>query len=442
MLRYSINSRLSEKKGEAKQQKGIIAWIFLMIFSYFIVIPLGQISTVATTDFRLYDLVFILGALFVILPNLKAIFAQIKQTPWLRNFFQLVIWLLLGLLIVFVFKGIERVIVAGARVARFTFYGFTAAVIVTFVKEKKTLHRLVWLFFLLSFFEAVLSYLQYIDIVPNLFPDRWSYYYEMPTGTLGPHHLQMGIIAAMGVCIGIALAFHHRSIINRIFVAIALGFLVFAAFAVESRTGWVGIALGTFYLVIRLNRKLSLDMIFMFIILFLGLFLFFRNLGATTTFQIVDLFTNKFYNPLQEEGIIGLSDTRYALAMDVPRVLIENPWVLISGTGTQNAVVALRYGSALHNNYLHVLIEGGLLGLFLYLRMIWSIFWQSNQNYQKARGALPQVISLGFQAAFVVIIFSNLYNETFYLQYATFSLAGQIMALAAVCLHPVWIEEN
>lgn len=443
MIRYNMYKLNKNTQTRTKSTRPFITlWVYLMVTSYFVVVPLGQLTTIAATDFRLYDLMFIIGFIFIILPNLKQILKTIRQNIWIKSYLKLTLWLSLGLIIVLILKDVNTAIIGAARVIRFAFHGFVAGVIVTFVPEKKTLYSLIWLFFILSVIQAVLSLLQFNGVLPTFFPSRWDYYGKMPTGTLGPHHLHMGMICAISVCLGVSLAFIHRSIFTRIAIAISLGVLTFATFAVESRTGTVGILIGIIYLFFRLLRKFSFDLIFMVIIIIIGIFFFYRNLDPSATFQIQDILKNKIVNPVETEGIGGMSTARYALAKDMPRVISENPWVLITGTGTQNAAIVLKYGSALHNNYLHVLVEAGLFGLFLYLKMLFNIWKQSDHIYKFAKSDKGKIVNIGFIAAFIVILVSNFYNEAFYLQYASFSLSGQIMSLAALCLHPAWLSNN
>ena len=440
MIRYSLYKLNKNTKTRTKATRPfIIFWVYLMITSYFVVVPLGQLTTIAATDFRLYDLMFLIGFIFIVLPNLKQILKTIRQNLWIKSYMQLTLWLALGLIIVLILKDVNTAIIGAARVIRFAFHGLVAAVIVTFVPDKKTLYSLIWLFFILSVIQAVLSFLQFTGVLPTFFPSRWDYYGKMPTGTLGPHHLHMGMICAIAVCVGVSLAFLHRSIITRLIIAISIGLLAFATFAVESRTGTIGIVIGLIYLFFRLSRKFSFDLIFMVIIVVIGISFFYQFLDPSATFQIQDVLTNKIVNPVETEGLGGMSTARYALAKDMPRVIIENPWVLITGTGTQNAVFVLKYGSALHNNYLHVFVEAGLLGLFLYLKMLINVWKQSNLVFKLTESEKGKIVNIGFIAAFIVILVSNLYNEAFYLQYASFSLSGQIMSLAALCLHPAWL---
>ncbi len=440
MIRYSLYNLNKKTQARTAANRPLATfWVYLMITSYFVVVPLGQLTTIEATDFRLYDLMFIIGFIFIILPNMKQILKTMGENPWIKSYMQLSLWLAIGLIIVLILKNLNTAIIGAARVIRFAFHGFVASVIVTFIPEKKTLYNLIWLFFILSVIQAVLSLLQFNGVLPTFFPSRWDYYGRVPTGTLGPHHLHMGMICAIAVCMGVSLAFIHRSIITRIAIAISLGLLTFATFAVESRTGTVGILIGLVYLFLRLLKKFSFDMIFMVFIIVIGIFFFYRHLDPSATFQIQNILTNKIVNPIEAEGIAGMSSTRVDLVKDLPRVISENPWVLITGTGTQNAVIVLKYGSALHNNYLHVLVEAGLLGLFLYLKMLFNIWKQSNHVYKFSGSEKGRSVNIGFTAAFIVILVSNLYNEAFYLQYASFSLSGQIMSLAAVCLHPAWL---
>ncbi|MEL7590334.1 MAG: O-antigen ligase family protein [Anaerolineaceae bacterium] len=436
-----ITTHLRKKNG-VRENTPVIIWIFAMVFSYFIVIPLGTISTVAVTDFRLYDLVFIIGVIFIILPNLKLIINRIIEYKWLSSFFVFSLWIGFTIVVVLILRGPSTALISAARVFRFIAYGLTSAVIVTFIKTQKTLYLLLWFFFILSVLEAGLSILQFNGIVPYLFPPRWYYYGLMPTGTLGPHHLQMGMICAMSSSIGIALLHFEKNIIRKILIAVSIGALIFASFAVESRTGWIGLAIGMAYVLYRLTLRFTFDTLLMIVFIALGIILFYSQSSETMMNQIQDTYSARFSTKIAEGGIGELSPTRVSILRDIPNAILRHPWILVTGAGTQNSVYVLEIGNAAHNNYLHVLIEGGIIGFVLYIRMIFNIFKQSLINFKNSKSRLAKTVLIGFQGAFLVIIFANLYNEAFYFQYATFSLSGQIMALVGISLHKVWVESS
>ena len=424
------------------EKTGVITWLYLMVFSYFIVIPITSVSTITTTDLRLYDVVFIFGLIFIILPNFRLLVSYIDKTKWLKTFFIFTAWISFTLIMVLILSNIQSAIIAAVRIYRFFSYGMVAVVITTFVKKQKTLYNLLWFFFILSAIEGWLSFFQYFGYLPNFFPSRWDYYGMMPTGTLGPHHLQLGVVSAMAVCIGIALLYQEKSLIKKLFIVISIGIMVFASFAVESRTGWVSVSVGALFVLINLVKRVSFDLIITLFFIGAGLLGFIFQQQGILLQSVQETYERRFESKIEKGGIEGLSPTRIKIIQDIPVVITKYPWVLITGAGAQNSGYVLSKQSAAHNNYLHAFLEGGIIGFVLYIRMVFLIFRQSFVNYKKAGSKIAKTMLTGFQGAFLTIMVANLFNEAFYMQYASFSLTGQIMALSAICLHYAWVQEN
>jgi len=418
-----------------------VMWVYLVIASYFYVLPLGRITTVDVTDFRAYDLMIMLGFLLVILPNLSAIGQAISTSPWLRAYMLFCAWAFLTLAMVIVTKGLGTTIIATARWGRFLAYGLVHATILVVVNERKQLVNLTWLFFLLAAFEGLLSTLQSLGIVPQLWPDYWLVVYgSRPVGTLGPHHLHAGTVSVMGASLGIALIRHYKWTFLRAGIALAIAPMVYTSFALGSRSGWFGLAAVVIYFVIFSRQKLRA--FFPLIFIALGILAFVQLAGEQVSVIALESVNYRVVTEYQASGIEGLGSGRVDIWAVTFTVIWRKPWVLLTGTGIQNINIALPFGGAMHNNYLQALIETGIIGLILYIRMLYFMWKRSKAVEGDSDSAFGRDLAAGFQAAFFAILLLNLFNENFYMQYSSFSLSGQIMVYAALALHPFWTEQR
>lgn len=430
-----------QKKAKRKAQSWTlyVSWIYFTVISYFYVLPLGRLNTVTTTDLRLYDLAIAGGLLFVVLPNSKDFVEAIKKYPWIKFYMLFSVWCAVTLIMVYLLAGSSQMVVAIARLGRFVSYGLVHVAILLFITQRKQLIKLTWLFFLLIAFEAILSTLQSLGFVPQLWPLYWLVAYgSFPVATLGPHHLHLATVVLMGICLGWSLIITYSGCFLRLVIAVAIGAMIYSTFAVASRSGWFGLGIIAFYLVYSKNLR-GLSPLF---ILALGIFVFNLLGGEEVSQVVVDSFDQGVVLKYEADGLMGLSTRRVQLWQDLPSVLWQHPWVLISGSGIQNSVSVLRYGNAMHNNYLHVLVETGIWGTVLYVSMlVW--FWRRSVEIQKKTDSqFGQNLAVGFRTAFLIILFLNLFNETFYMQYSLFSLTGQIMVFAGLALHPLWLQND
>jgi O-antigen ligase len=429
---------------QQSEDRVAVTWLYLMLASYFYVVPVGTLSITGPTDLRLYDVLFLAGGLFVLLPNLGKLNAAGRTQRWSRPYFLLALWVALTLAQTLSSKGLMFAGIAAGRIMRFTAYGTAALAVIALVQKRTTLYRMLGLFYILIAAEGVLSTLQSLGIVPYLFPERWATQYTaMPVGTLGPHHLQMGVVAVMAISVGIGLLQTDARRIAKLFVALGIGPLIYATFAVESRSGWLGLVVLSLYVALELLkiRRLGRLVVVGLLVVF-GIVFFLRVGGSGVERRAHTSFRVNFTERVETGGVSNVSPGRGLINADILNDIVRHPRTLLIGAGAQNAVTVLSYGSAAHNNYLQVLIEAGLPGFFLYLWLLASI-WRGSSGV-KRRGLTDQArgIAFGFRGAFLVVLVLNLFNEAFWMQYATFSLTGQIMFLTAIALHPAWTQDD
>jgi len=418
-----------------------LLWLYAMIASYFYCPPIGRLAHVELTDLRIYDIVFIIGLFLFIMPNLQTIICTIRSHNWLRAYFQFASWAAVTLTLVVILAGMAQAIIAAGRLARFIAYGFVHAALLTFVSDTSILKKMTRFFYILIAIQGFISFLQTRGIIPTLWPEYWLYYGELPVGTLGPHHLHMGSIAIIGIALGLALLHLPGELLIRVIIMSSIGTLIYSIFNVESRSGYFGLGViaFTYVLLVFRPRTFRSRLIGIFLIT-LGLFAFFYWGREEVITPIKQKWEIGVWSRYQQGGLAELSPSRVNIWIQALKSLFYQPWILLTGVGIQNAIYAIRIGNAAHNNYLHVLIEMGLPGLYLYLKMLSSMQKRIWQILHETNDPFGQNLALGFQIGFITILFLNLFNENFYMQYALFSFTGQLMALSAMAMHPAWVS--
>jgi hypothetical protein len=442
VLKYRLSYRV--QKSRVAESRFPVWWVYFMMASYFYCLPLMRIAHVTVTDVRLYDVMFLFGFVLVLLPHSYEILTTIRNNSWLRAYILFSAWCALSLIVTQVLAGGDQAFIAAGRLTRFIGYGLVAAGIVTFVKEKEDLQRLAWLFFILIAIQAYISFLQSFGYIGQLWPSYWVKNYEdIPTGTLSLHHLQMSTLCILGASLGLFLLGSKLNSFARWFIASSVCMMAYATFLVTSRSGWLGLGMVVCLFSLQtLRRRQTFSthiVIFWLVVAIIG----FLWLGREPIIEMMGNSWQRGYeSKVETGGLTNLSVTRMDLLLDFPRVVSENSWVLLSGTGIENAVSVLRYSNAMHNNYLNVIIETGLIGFLLYLNMLFLIWRRSVQVIERTNSAFGRTIALGFQVGFLALLTLNLFNEAFYMQYCVFSLTGQIMAFAAIALHPLWLNST
>ena len=81
-----------------------------------------------------------------------------------------------------------------------------------------------------------------------------------------------------------------------------------------------------------------------------------------------------------------------------------------------------------HNTYLRFLGEMGLVGLGLFLWLLWSCWKLSLEGRRKAKGAFDRQLSLGFGAALLAMVVSCMFGDRFF----QVTLGGNFWVLAAL----------
>jgi hypothetical protein len=118
--------------------------------------------------------------------------------------------------------------------------------------------------------------------------------------------------------------------------------------------------------------------------------------------------------------------------------ILRKPYVLLTGGGFQNYQWVSEKAIAGHNQYLHVLVELGVIGLVFYVQVLRAM-WQQFGVLGRRDPYLYYLLSLPGTSCLGAILVVGLINESFYPARAVPGFMGFFLAYFAVATHRGWL---
>jgi O-antigen ligase len=439
-------SASTKQKSQIKEDEKLgssMFWLTLMIFSLFYCLPLGRYTIAGiSTDFRIYDFMFIVFLLFVGAEELPKLQALIKDKRQYHRFaWFLILMVIFSIAISFITRG-RIVLSTFIRVYRFMMYflvgSFTFIILNTPKRQKFALN----VYYINVIFQVILAFAQSMGWLPNFWPAYWlEGYGDFPVGTLSPHHLQIGIIMLIGI--GLSMMFFRlkKNIFIRVVLVILLSLMMVVTIRSELRTAWVSL-IGWLIAYVIIYRERS---IWPILLLTFGIFLTYFLFGNDIWVSLQDVLDRRLIYPYEARGFRGVLSDREAIYADNPfNILKERPWILFTGAGFQNVSYVLGGATGAHNNYLQVFFELGVFGLIIYMLFLKSIYDMLKKTAKIAETKIEQFLANDTLAIYFAVLISMLAGETMWAQYSAFTLTGQIMVFIAIAVSPLnWLlKEN
>lgn len=424
----------------SSKKLNIDTWMLAgLITSFFYCLPLGRYNVgFILTDFRVFDFVILI---FMLVSGINLL---LKANPlWkggsfftrpLRIFFYLIV---IGLLVTAIYN-FNRVLPASIRTFRFVSYLYAGLFTMLVVNTHQKFKFIAWVIILNIALQATIGFLQGVGILPNFWPEYWQLMYaesDAPVATLSPHHKHMGVVMLIGLGLFISIYKAERNWIVKLIFLIFILFTIMVPLFSGTRTFLLGLS----FFGIAYFYKSSMDMFFFTIIISVFMVIFFSlfNLEGFVKQRLEEKYEQRIQSRIDKFGYEGLYRDRLFIYQKVPDVLLDNPHIILTGTGYQNVISFIGANGA-HNNYLQVFLELGLFGLIVFL-------WMLRQILRNLRDA-ARVVQTRFEKNFINstwIIFIGIMGtmfvgETLWGQPAMFTLTGQIMVLIGLCVSPYY----
>ena len=281
-------------------------------------------------------------------------------------------------------------------------------VMVNLIKDKKTLKKAIFIWFLIAVFWAIAGvYTIYFYSIPA------AVKHTVIPGSL-PHlgkTVRISILFgdpndyafALSISIMITILFYFLTTSKKlkIFSLISIILMLIVIIGTFSRKSWIGLALSI--LILGLKKRKTF---FMFIILSLGSIAFFMWAGSGTFITaLANRIASFFLDP-------SISITERAAAWGVAKKLFIHHPIIGNGVGSF-FILAPQSGSPLnipHSFYWYLLSEYGLVGLLLFALFVINIIVYLIRLLKKATDHEQQIFSLVLLATIPSVLFQSAFK--------------------------------
>lgn len=270
--------------------------------------------------------------------------------------------------------------------------------------------------FFAALFQALLIILQWVGVLPILWPEAERYYRQLvPTGTLGLHHLNSVLFMVVGITAGVTLAFREkgsRSLPHVLLYSGSFVLMISAMLIGEALSGLVALCVVSISMLRRRHGILV-------VILVAGLAIGLRGFTEIDLFSQADRIWEdriRSRDVMPSAGVEFLYEVdrrRPRLWQDTVTALAARPGLLVTGIGFQNFRALRILATGAHNQYLTVLVELGVGGFAVYCAWLWSLL-RSFRRTRRGGTEWMAVPLLSAQSCLSALLVLGLFNEVLY----------------------------
>lgn len=418
------------------QSRLIKVALFLLIVSYFYNLPVVKYSLTGNNEFRLYDVVglVILGTY---IKYFKAINLEINRIVFFKKFRKFAVYCAIMITATLIFSIFRNKIVWFIQTCLYLYHMWVfflgAFLIYCSINTVKKYKRFVYLISTLVILEGLLVLLQQLQIVPFLWSREYAIsYHSFLSGTLGPNKIVLGMTMLIAVSFLISVLFLKPLKIFRPYIYAAIGIAFIVILLSGSRTTYVaGIVFLTYFLFRNMGRIVQIS--FYAVIGFLILLYTNPEIIELIDNTIQGRIVNKIKGPEDintVEDFTGVYEDlgagRNYLHKQYVIYLAENPYIIPFGIGLNNR---LMIGFSAHNQYLSLINEVGLIGLYFFLSWLLSYITIVKKALPSVRASLNGLI-------FAMIV-SLYFGEHLYIYRPLFALLGLFLLMSACIVKPL-----
>ncbi len=416
-----------------------VIWLCILVTSYFYCLPLGRFAFAGyQSDFRIFD--FVIVVFWLVNWNYlsgRVQFILRSRKLCTHHAFMIGIIVVVSLIFTVIFRG-DYLGPAMIRLFRFLAYLATLVACIAVIDSRKKFRVVLTVFYLNILLQTVIAFLQGVGLIDHLWPLYWRQMYgfnEAPVATLSPHHKHISMVMLMGLCLSLGLVQANRSVLWKILFAVSGVLMILIPLFAGTRTFLLGLA-GVILGLVWVTRARVVPVVFFLGLGFVLLFWYFDEpVRQTTIGKLSERYEDRFVKEYERGGIAELAADRTVVYRSIGSAILENPYLLITGSGFQGAAEFIR-GTGAHNNFLQFLVETGVIGLFFFLAFLYTALRNLGMARRLVRFRTERALAEFILIGMVGLIFTMFVGETFYTQPAMFTLAGQIMIFLGLGIAP------
>jgi len=260
--------------------------------------------------------------------------------------------------------------------------------------------------------------------------------------TLSENHLHLGAYALLTFFLALGLFYGVAGAGKRLFLLLVMTMLLLALIGSQSRAAWAGFLVAmTLFSWLKRSRGL--------LIVVVGVAVLFAVFGYAPT-----VLKNRMAMTVQE-GTYGVTLDLSTLG----RIYIWYGTIAMIQSSLKTLLVGVGLGAfswsslpflpllpggatGAHNNFLHVAAETGLLGLGVWLVVLFRVVRASAVGIQLSRSVLARSVAIGYLAAFCGLVVTSLTQETLSVQEASANFLGFFFFVSATVFAVVFREKS
>lgn len=250
--------------------------------------------------------------------------------------------------------------------------------------------------------------------------------------TLSPNHAHIGVYIIITFFIALTFFYRNKNFVARTFLAVLMVLMLIVLVESRSRAAWIGFALAfVIYALLRKSRIL-----FTFIVLVAIIWGTTQYTPAAVRERVEYTFQSQSVQPAIDLSTLG----RLYIWRGVAQ-LLASPVNIAFGVGLGAFQYAIKPfvplfadgATGAHNNFLHMLAELGILGLILFIALLWRFFKFGWRMYRQSEMASEtRDFSIAFLSILAGLVATMPTQETFSVQEANSSFLGYLLFVIAL----------
>lgn len=413
--------------------------LFGMLISYFYNLAVFKYSITGSNELRLYDFLGLV-ILYQAAVNFDLLLWFISRKKYLQYLWVFIKWSMFMMIFTFLISYMSGRLTWILRTTLFMYhflsFYFSFVFFLILMRNIKVLRQFVYLHIIMAIITTLVVLGQHFGVINYLWSDiDRKAYAGFLSGILGPNKIVLGMVMMISLITFIGLFLEKTLKINRLFLIAGILFTVLALSLSGSRTSYVGLLVFALYFFVKSTGK------FLYMSVIVGAGLLAVSLYNGEIFTIItDVFNGRVVNKLSDPSLIAegnvnrlyedLGSGRKNLSIKYIDYLLTHSYVVPFGSGFNNFILV---GNSAHNIYLTLINEVGLLGLYFYVRWLFSYFGLKYKRFKNLG-----IVMKGLVFAMMVTL---LFGEHLYVYRPVFAILGLFLFATAVLITPRYYKK-